>query len=96
MHKDQSKASNALCVVSHIDTVNTRYQSTQYFNGSNSVYVDTIDTLVSDAFMKHYILFIHGQLPLQKGRLLLAFHPVGLAVCQSEEAASLPESCQIG
>ena len=39
IHKDQSKVSNALSVVSHVDTdtVDTRDQSTSCFNGSNAM-----------------------------------------------------------
>ena len=37
IHKDQSKVNNALCVVSHVNTVNTRDQSTSCFNGSNAM-----------------------------------------------------------
>ena len=37
IHKYQSKVSNALCVVSHVETVNTKDQSTSCFNGSNAM-----------------------------------------------------------
>ena len=44
IHKDQSNVSNALCVVSHVNTVDTRDQSKSCFNGSNTMlcYVDTV------------------------------------------------------
>ena len=35
IHKDESKVSSALCVVSHVNTVDTKDQSMSCFNGLN-------------------------------------------------------------
>ena len=50
--------SNALCVVSHVDTVDTRDQSKPCFNGSNTMlcYVDTVNTNMNT----HFCLIFNG------------------------------------
>ena len=53
IHKDQSKASNTLHVVSHVDTVDTRAHNASVVQ--MLCYVNTVDTLVFAAFMQHCI-----------------------------------------
>ena len=55
IHKDQSKVSNVLFAVSHVETVDTRDQSMSCFNGSNTVdTVNTVNTVVFTAFKQMY------------------------------------------
>ena len=61
--------SNALCVVFHVNTVDTRDQRKSCFIGSNTMlcYVDTVDTVVFVAFTQmHTDIFVHNFVNIQQ------------------------------
>ena len=63
--------SNALCVVSHVETVDTRDQSTRYFNGSNAILCrDSRYTKIKAYWAMHCVLCLMSRLSIQEIKAL--------------------------